>query len=157
MGEIINFHFSQTDPEVIKFTTDSNRFRSLRAFQEWENKGDRFVYTLTDFGNNLHGIIWLARAAIPLESVDDTAIPLAHPYTFAIRIYGDTRGKGLALPFMRDTISYFSRDKLPEGALGIWLRVNSDNDVAKRMYAKYGFKDVTKPEVEKYSYMILDL
>lgn len=148
--------FSQTDSEIAKFTTDNMRFRSLNSFREWDNRGDRVVYTLTDFGNNLNGISWLAGAVAPKESIDEDIDPKAYPYTFAIRIYNSVRGQGLASLFMDDVLKHF-KESLPEDVLGIWLRVNSDNDVAKRTYIKYGFKSITKSGVEKYNYMVLDL
>lgn len=125
--------FSRTDAVVIKHTSDSKRFKDKEAFQAWQKQG-RVIYSLVDKEGNLKGIIWFGKKVI-----DSKEFPLApkierkkYSFTFAIRLYGNARGKDLALPFMKAAFADF-------GQKGIWLETGKDNLPALKTYRRFGF------------------
>lgn len=116
--------YSKTDELVGKFTHDRERFRSKEAFNEWLKK-DRKITVMTNDNGDLLGIFWDGLKEMPLGDKK-------YKKTFGIRIYGEARGKGLALDFMKRCIK----------ENGYWLETNDKNEVAKKLYAKFGFKQV---------------
>lgn len=143
--QLINF--ANTDPEVKKFTSDSNRFRDREAFDKWRKK-DRVVYTLTDKSGDLLGILWFGKKSLPI-GFSEKFDPKDYTITFAIRTYGDARGKGLAKPFMRQVFNHFSPKQ------GVWLETSIDNKPALVVYERFGFKQVTDPDEEGKILMVL--
>lgn len=122
--------FATSDPEVIRFTSDPERFKDRAAFDLWkQTRAD--IYTLSDNNGDLLGIIWFEKK--PLESMLDMNT------TFAIRVYGDARGKGLAYSFMEQAFRDY-------GAKKVWLRTSADNPSAINLYTKFGFRIVSKPD-----------
>jgi len=117
--------YSLNDESVGKFTSDRERFKNRQAFEEWQQKG-REIFTLNN-NNNLVGIVWTGLKEKQIGGKK-------YNKTFAIRIYGEARGKGLALGFMRSCI----KEK------GYWLETSNDNLAAKALYSKFGFKEVSK-------------
>jgi hypothetical protein len=120
--------YSLTDEAVGKFTHDKERFGSREAFDEWLKKG-REITVMTNNNGDLLGIFWDGTKEMP--SGDKK-----YNKTFGIRIYGEARGKGLSLGFMQKCI----KEK------GYWLETNDKNVVAKKLYAKFGFKQVGGPD-----------
>ena len=117
--------YSLNDESVGKFTSDRERFKNRQAFEGWQQKG-REIFTLNN-NNNLVGIVWTGLKEKQIGGKK-------YNKTFAIRIYGEARGKGLALGFMRSCI----KEK------GYWLETSNDNLAAKALYSKFGFKEVSK-------------
>ena len=119
--------FTKTDEAVGQFTQDQRRFKNLATFKKWQ-KG-KTIYTLTDKGGGLLGIIWFGEKKHP-------ALP-DHPYTFAIRVYPSARGKGYAFKFMKKAFADFK----PEG---VWLSTRPDNLPAIKLYKKFGFRELSR-------------
>lgn len=134
--------YSLTDDAVAKFTSDRERFKDREAFAKWKEKG-REIFTLTNENDDLLGIIWLGIKKLPernyLEKVDSEK----YQSSFAIRIYGEARGKGLSLDFMKDCLKMD----------GVWLEVSDDNLAAKSLYGKFGFRQVS--EVDENNKIIM--
>lgn len=131
-------HYSNTDPQVIKFTSDKKRFKNRHAYGEWKKKG-RTIYTLSDKNGDLMGIIWFGEEPIPQKEFTLKFNPRDFGITFAIRIYGKARGKGLAIKFMKAAFSDF-------GKSGIWLETHKNNISAIKAYERFVFKQVTVPD-----------
>lgn len=117
--------YSLNDESVGKFTSDRERFKNRQAFDEWQQKG-REIFTLNDKNNDLVGIVWTGLKEKQIGSKK-------YNKTLAIRIYGEARGKGLALGFMKNCI----KEK------GYWLETSDNNLAAKALYSKFGFKEVS--------------
>lgn len=146
IGQLI--HFANTDPEVRKFTSDPERFRDRKAFEEWKEKG-RAIYTLTDKSGDLLGIVWFGKKELPAQKFTQEFNSRDYTITFGIRIYGKARGKGLARPFMLEAFKRFSPKE------GVWLETSSENIAASRLYTKFGFQQVTEPDEGGKILMIL--
>lgn len=116
--------YSLVDEMVGKFTHDRDRFKDRKSFDEWIKKG-RTITVMTNNKGDLLGIFWEGLKEMPLGDKK-------YNKTFAIRIYGEARGKGLALGFMQRCIK----------GKGYWLETNDKNEVAKKLYTKFGFKRV---------------
>ena len=121
--------YSLTDESVGKFTSDRERFKDRQAFNEWQQKG-REIFTLNNKNNDLVGIIWIGQKVKEISNKN-------YYNTFAIRIYGEARGKGLGLDFMKKAIG---------NKKGIWLECSADNLPAGSLYKKFGFKQVTEAD-----------
>lgn len=117
--------YSLTDESVGKFTSDRERFKNRQAFEKWQQKG-REIFTLNNKNNDLVGIVWTGLKEKQIDSKK-------YNKTLAIRIYGEARGKGLALGFMKNCI----KEK------GYWLETSDNNLAAKALYSKFGFKEVS--------------
>lgn len=126
--------YSLNDESVAKFTSDKERFKNKESFFEWKNKG-RKIYTLTNDGDLL-GIIWLGKKGLPMGKYLENINFDKYKWTFAIRIYGEARGKGLGLDFMRKVIKKH----------GIWLECSADNLPAQALYKKFGFRLITEAD-----------
>jgi len=119
INELINY--SNTDHQIIQFTSDKTRFADLSAYKLWFSKKNPTIYTLTDKSNHLCGLIWFEGD------------------TFAIRLYDKARGKGLSLDFMKQAFDDFK----PKN---VWLKTSADNLPAISTYKKFGFKQTTEPD-----------
>lgn len=125
--------YSHSDPEVLKFTSDSTRFTDKSAFQQWQQQG-RIIYTLSDLQKNLLGIIWFGQK--------DPPINLNANFTFAIRIYGPARGQGLSQEFTKITFDDLLKNQKNSHITAIWLETKQKNFAAIHVYQKFGFKKV---------------
>ncbi len=132
--------YSQSDQEIRKFTSDPVRFKDRNAFNQWRQKG-KLIYTLTDVSGPLLGLIWFGEKACPFKE------ELGCQTSFAIRIYGKARGKGLAIDFMKIAFSDYCRLHPETG--GIWLETSVDNLAARKVYEKFGFQAVPEAEDKK--------
>lgn len=130
--------YSLSDESVNKFTSDRERFKDRQAFNEWKNKG-REIFTLNNENDDLVGIIWTGPKEMQIGDKK-------YNKTFAIRIYGEARGKGLSLGFMKNCIL----------EKGYWLETSDDNLAAKALYFKFGFKQVSQPDENNKIIMIFD-
>lgn len=117
--------YSLNDESVGKFTSDRERFKNRQAFEEWQQKG-REIFTLNNSNNDLVGIVW---TGLKEKQTGNKK----YNKTLAIRIYGEARGKGLGLNFMKSCIK----------GKGYWLETSNDNLAAKALYSKFGFKQVS--------------
>lgn len=141
--QLINF--SQTDPEIFQNTSDQQRFSSLTEFNKWQLQGRR-TYVLEDRKGNLRGIIWFGEKELPKrEGYIRKVNPQRYTTTFAIRLYGEARGKGIAYEFMFKSfvLDYFHWGNCYPN---IWLEVGKDNLPAVKLYKKFGFRAVTYPD-----------
>ena len=125
--------YSASDESVDKFTSDKERFKNREAFDEWI-KGGKEIFTLTNENGDLLGIIWLGLKEIPEADWREKIDRDKYRLSFAIRIYGEARGKGLGIDFMKKCIKN----------RGIWLATSDDNFAAKALYSKFGFRQVSE-------------
>lgn len=125
--------YSHTDPEVKKFTSDSTRFKDLLSFKKWLAQG-RIIYTLSDINQNLLGIIWFGQKNPPTK--------ISANFTFAIRIYGPARGKGLSQNFIKTAFTDLLQNQKHSQITGFWLETSIDNFAAIHTYEKFGFKKI---------------
>lgn len=135
--------YSATDESVAKFTSDRERFKNREAFDEWK-KIDKEIFILTNKDGDLLGIIWLGPKEIPDAEWKEKIDKDKYKLSFAIRIYGEARGKGLAIDFMKGCI----KNK------GIWLATSDDNFAAKALYSKFGFRQVSEADNKNKIVMI---
>lgn len=142
------------DAGVQSYTSDPRRFGSMEAFEKWTSKG-RILYTLTNKDGNLAGIQWFGPEDMPEKPYEEDFDRNRYGCTFAIRLYGEARGKGLARPFMRavfdnlQTTPDYQRIEKNK----IWLETRTTNEPALKSYRKFGFFPVYKDE--KDTIMIL--
>lgn len=122
--------FSKRDPTIVRFTGDKERFATVEKAKAWLKDG-KTVYTLSDQQGELLGIIWF-------HPMDNPNAP-EDKHTFAIRLYGESRGKGLAKKFMK--IAFEDHRKKD-----VWLTVSHNNLAATSVYLQFGFKKVTEPD-----------
>lgn len=123
--------YSNTDPEVKKFTSDLTRFKDRQSFNQWSGQG-RVIYTLIDKENNLLGIVWFCQKNPPIK--------LNANFTLGIRLYSSARGQGLSQIFMKTAFDDFVNCKNKQKISGFWLKVSIDNVAAIHTYEKFGFK-----------------
>ena len=78
--------------------------------------------------------------------------------SFAIRLYREARGKGLAQPFTEEVLAdfYESEEYKSHPHNKIWLAVSPENDPAVKLYHKLGFKDLKIDEEHKKLLMTLN-
>ncbi|MCA9346416.1 GNAT family N-acetyltransferase [Candidatus Saccharibacteria bacterium] len=134
---------SATEKSILKYTPKdaSERFTNREALKKWQSKG-RSVYWLIGDGDDLAGLIWYGKSEFPLDiNLEDTP-----EYTFAIRIYEGYAGKGLAKPFMAQSLKIFVEDSLENNYPSIWLQTDTDNGAALSAYSKFGYIEVARDE-----------
>jgi len=139
--------YSQTDPDIQKFTSDKTRFADKNSFTKWQQQG-RIIYTLGDSQKNLLGIIWFGQKEPLLENIKAN-------FTFAIRIYGPARGQGLSQEFMKITFSDLQTNPQNSQITGFWLETSRDNLAAIHSYQKFGFKTISSPNKNNKIIMVL--
>ncbi len=139
--------YTNEDNEVKKYTHDLERFENKDSYSLWA-KTEKALYTLVDKKGNLFGLIWFRPKKVPhLKN---------YPFTFAIRIYGRARGKGLAKKFMEAAFDDFMESKIYKRFKnkGVWLETSADNIPAYKLYGHFGFKQITKPDEENKILMV---
>lgn len=123
----------KSDTELHAFTSDYERI-CVNGYEAWFAK-KRFPFALFDQRGNLAAIIWFGPKELPYEGVVPTT-PQVPWHTFAIRTYPPYRGKHLAFPFAEFVVRVHAQlfPKTP-----VWLRTDSQNSGAIRLYEKLGF------------------
>jgi hypothetical protein len=140
-------HYAQTDQTVKNFTSDTKRFASRDSFEGWK-KPDTIFYVLTDKEDDLAGIIWIEELPLPefqpFQPLPSNFKNSNFNTTFAIRTYGNARGKGLSVPFTQKAFTDFLEAKsYPLKAnLGMWLATSPDNFPGIASYKKSGFVEL---------------
>ena len=130
--------YSQTDPIIIKFTSDPIRFKDKTSATEWLGKKVS-VYTLSDKDGNLIGITWFHKKPLPIRDFTTNLNSNDYPLTFAIRIYGKARGKGLSFNFMKQSFDDLNLET-------VWIETSFDNIPTIKLAEKFGFKKVSDPD-----------
>lgn len=148
--------YSNSDFQVRRYTSDPKRFADKDEFEKWRKKG-RSIYALTDEEGLLDGIIWLGEEPLPSRKFTTQVALEKYGITFAIRIYGEARGKHLALLFMHEAIGRYKKGDQYQGInnKGIWLETYADNIPALRVYERFGFEKVTEPDGRGRILMVL--
>ncbi|NCN06535.1 MAG: hypothetical protein GW946_01675 [Candidatus Pacebacteria bacterium] len=149
--------YSTTDPAVRKFSSDAVRFKDRVSFTTWQNRG-RIVYTLVNKSDDLVGIVWFGEFAFPkCEVLSEFKNFQAknYPFTFAIRLYKEARGKGLAKKVAKLALSKFIQTKEYQSKHGgFWLETSHDNIAAIKTYQSL-FVQVSHPNEHGKIVMVL--
>lgn len=134
--------YSISDPEL-KYTSDAKRFKDRDGYEEFSTHILAY-YALVDDADNLLGIIWFDDTDLYLNQQN----PSEFGISFAIRLYGEARGKGLAMPFSKKVMEDFKQSEAYKNHphSKFWLSVSPENQAAVNLYRKLGFKDL---EIEK--------
>ncbi len=129
---------TREDKAIQKFTSDIKRFPNLASFRNWKKKKRLFV--LTNNRKKLLGLIWFESKKPPKDLIKKNSLC---EITFAIRIYKQARGKGLAKWFMKKVFS-----QIPDRY--IWLSTMYNNKTAINLYKQFGFKKSIKQKERIY-------
>lgn len=138
--------YTHQDSQVAKFTHDLVRFKDSKSARDWFKTGRR-AYVLSDRQGNLLGLMWVADKILPKREYIADFDHKIYGTTLAIRLYEQSRGKGLAAGFLKKVMER-------EGVKGFWLEVHSQNEPALRVYRKIGFQAVSKSNPENRIIMI---
>lgn len=124
--------YSNTDPDIVKFTHDGKRFKNRKTFNKW--LPGKQIYTLTGGDKELLGISWFDKK--------NNAKATGYNFTFAIRIYPPVRGHGYSEKLMRSAFSKFIKSGIYKKSpkKGFWLATRKENLFAIRLYEKFGFR-----------------
>lgn len=140
--------YSQEDPDIRQFTRDTERFRDEAAVREFLQPETQ-IYALTD-NERLNGIIWFAPKPLPEKEYTKVFDKDAYDTTFAIRLYGEAKGKRLSLPFMKEAFAQLNQDEEHD----VWLETIANNSRAVNLYKKFGFDQVSQPDQQNRIVMI---
>lgn len=141
-------YYSKNDDAINKFTSDSIRYKNLTSFKKYIEKGNVFYYSLINEYDLLTGFALFKFKKIPERIYLRKIYPNEYGITFAIRIYGKYRGKGLALKFMKDVFEKFiiTKEYKNKKDNKFWIKVSERNIPAVKTYEKFGFVKVSKPD-----------
>ena len=122
----------------------AKRFKDQDSLRQWLTKG-REVHWLLGPDQDLAGIIWYGPAEPP-QPIDTNGV---EPETFAIRIYDGYVGKGLARPFMLQSLRVLvaEREAQDKPVPFIWLETDIDNIPAVTSYTKLGYEEYTRDDI----------
>lgn len=146
--------YSKSDDSLKKFTSDPQRFATREGFDKFSTHILAY-YTLVDDSDNLMGLIWFDDFPLPATKGETFR---GYGISFAIRIYADARGKGLAVPFTKISLEDFqkSNDYQNHPHYKIWLAVSPNNYPAISTYKKSGFKKIGFWEEKNKLLMVLE-
>lgn len=122
------------EPAILRWTPrdHSERFTNSDVAKAWHEKSPRVTYALTK-GAELAGFLWFGESPHPGLDAD---------YTLGIRLYDIARGQGIAASFLHSSEEDFRRTSLYDG--GIWLETDLTNTVARHIYEKQGYQEVSR-------------
>ena len=138
--------YSKTDPAVLKFTSDPKRFKNKESAKKWLEGVT--PYTLSDSSGNILGITWFHEKSLPKRVFSENLNSNDFPLTFAIRIYGEARGKGHSYDFMKKSFEEFKSGN-------VWVETSFDNYPTIKLAEKFGFRKVSEPDERGKIIMIL--
>lgn len=143
---------TQTDPLIGQTTHDLERFKSVASITNWL-QGSREVVVLLDPTDQLLGIVWVSQKPLPTLPVELADLNLSqYSLTFAIRLYGLARGKGLAQEFLHSALEACLQAGRFTGKL--WLETKATNVSAIKTYQKLGFQQIAGPDAEQEILMV---
>jgi hypothetical protein len=130
------------EPEILKYgpSDAAEMFKNEEAVREWLG-GNPDTYVLTP-RKNLAGMAWFAQKEYPLHppGTDPEILPR---HTFEIRMYEGYAGRGLAKPFMHDTLVDYMQTLFLSGQVnqvrGLWISVDADNPKALKLASDFGY------------------
>lgn len=136
--------FSHQDEQVMANTSDRSRFETIDKVGEWMKK--RTVYTLADNQDRLLGVIWFGRKPFPESRIlSSPVVPGEYKVTLALRIYGDARGKHLAMKFLQPVMSNYLGQPENKDIEGIWFETSATNLPIQTTFRKLWFVVVSQP------------
>lgn len=135
--------FTNADAQVLQFTSDSQRFSNKKTFNSWLKNG-KYMYSLVNINDNLLGIVWFSEKQPPVEFANSQK----YRFTVAIRIYGESRGKGFSKQFLNFSIKHFQKtpEYLSLKQTGLWVVIDKGNVPSLKLHESLKFKQVTKPD-----------
>lgn len=136
--------YANTDPLLARFTSDKKRFKDTESFDLWKEKG-RVIYSLHNSAGELAGILWFGTEELPTRA-RSLAANGQFDTTFAIRLYGDARGKRLANRFMQACFADVLIRYPEYTAARYWLQTSEENIAAVQAFKKFGFAQLTQPD-----------
>jgi RimJ/RimL family protein N-acetyltransferase len=122
-------------------TSDPKRFKNKESVAEWMKKG-RTIYTLEN-NEKLLGIFWFGKSQ--MKQVDIGIDINQYQYTFAGRLYGDIRGKGLFKEILTSVFKIFIESLYYDGT-GFWGE--SRNPAMLKVCEKIGFRQVGNVKID---------
>ncbi len=143
--------YSTTDPFIIRYTSDSRRFKDEESYLMWRKK-DRTVYSLTnEDGTMLFGIVWFGKETVPYLEFEliEQMKPEDYGITIAKRLYGEKRGKGIAKDMMKTAFMEYLKTHLQDEQTGFWSVTSADNEINIKVNESFGFRRVSKPNNNK--------
>jgi ribosomal protein S18 acetylase RimI-like enzyme len=164
IDQLIAYSTDTEDEGVQNNTSDKKRFKDREAVLHWREKG-RSTTIITNDEGDLLGLSWMGAEDIHVGESDlqtDFVIatetretvrafnPSQYGVTFAIRVYGEARGKGLSSRLTKRAERQFKKTDaykalLVDGKIHPWLEVSAENTPAVRSYRKSGYVEATAP------------
>jgi ribosomal protein S18 acetylase RimI-like enzyme len=151
--------YGLTDKVVGKYSSDARRFKDRASYDKWFAKG-RSIYSMVDGQGKLLGIIWFGASSFPevtLKPEFSSLNTADYSVTFALRIYDEARGHGIAkkLTAAASTAYLSSEDYQEAGGNGIWLETSEENGAAVKTYSTL-FTQVSEPDEQGRIVMVLN-
>ena len=150
-------YYANTDQTLKKFTSDHIRYKNLDKFKEYLKSAKPVYYSLIGKGNFLAGIALFRHKDLPQKKYSKNIEAKKYGISFAIRIYGKYRGKGLSFYFMEKVFKRYKKTLHFKNIKNnkFWIVVSYDNLPAISTYEKFGFIRLTKPDKSGKILMIL--
>ena len=166
--ELTDKHITQliaysTDPDdegVQGNTLDAIRFKDRDAVLEWKEKG-RSTTIITNDEGDLLALSWFGAKDMYLDEYETNAAfnPQQYGATFAVRIYGEARGKRLSGKIIQKAEEQFQttqqyKELVEQGQAHPWLEVSADNIAGVKSYDRLGYRSVTEPNQDNKILMV---
>lgn len=126
------------DPTVREMTHDLSRFSSREQLARW--RGERRIVCLQDEAEGLRGVIWVTPKPMPPREdyLDPRLIRESGPdVTWAIRLYGPSRGHGTAAAFSEHVLPMLIPGHV--GPPPVWYETKATNLAARALGKRLGF------------------